>query len=106
MQTEEPLFWMVARNDAEKHDRVRVGESAYFSGLYIDDDNRLALVDPDLRIEDMVPSCRCCTHTFNGKPFIKKYPQTGQNIAISQDRDRRQDRASYPGQVRLPEALA
>lgn len=69
----EPIFWMVARTEAERTPRVCLGENAFFSGLYVDDENRLALVDPSLRIEDMEPSCPCCTHTFNGKPFIRKY---------------------------------
>ncbi|TGP19151.1 MULTISPECIES: hypothetical protein [unclassified Mesorhizobium] len=48
-------------------------ENSYYSGLYVDEDNRLALVDPGLRPEDMKPSCSCCTHTFNGEPFTREY---------------------------------
>lgn len=73
LDTEEPIFWMVARTEAEKKPRVCLGENSYFSGLYVDDRNRLALVDPSLRLEDMEPYCPCCTHTFNGKPFIRKF---------------------------------
>ncbi|MER8528653.1 hypothetical protein [Mesorhizobium sp. M0663] len=69
----DPIFWIVALNDADKHSFVRVGENSYYSGLYLDQDNRLALVDPELRLEDMKPSCSCCTQTFNGVPFIRKY---------------------------------
>ncbi len=73
LDTQEPIFHLVARNEAEMRDRVGVDESTYFSGLFIDDKNRLAVVNPDLRIEDMKPYCPCCTHTFNGKPFVKKF---------------------------------
>jgi hypothetical protein len=43
-----------------------VGESTYYSGLFVDDENRLRKVDPDLGPESMARSCACCTHTFNG----------------------------------------
>jgi hypothetical protein len=69
----EPIFWMVARREAEKKPLVRLGESTYYSGLFVDGDNRLALVDPELRVEHMKPSCACCTHTFNGVPFVQKF---------------------------------
>ncbi|CAN7652787.1 hypothetical protein [Mesorhizobium caraganae] len=69
----DPIFWIVALNDADKQSVARAGDNSYYSGLYVDQDNRLALVDPELRLEDMKPSCSCCTHTFNGVPFTQKY---------------------------------
>ncbi|MXN47803.1 hypothetical protein GR138_21590 [Shinella kummerowiae] len=69
----EPIFWMVARSDTEKSPFVLIGENAYYSGLFVDADNRLRQVDPDLRVEHMEPGCACCTHTFNGVPFTRKY---------------------------------
>lgn len=69
----EPIHWLVARTQAERKPFVRVGESSYFSGLYVDENGRLALVDPSLRVEDMEPGCACCTHTFNGVPFVRKF---------------------------------
>lgn len=69
----DPIFWMVARNPEERKPYVRTGESTYYSGLYVDDNKRLALVDPNLTLGDMKPMCECCTHTFNGKPFIRPY---------------------------------
>lgn len=65
----DPIFWLVARDDGERREIVRVGESSYYSGLYVDDAGLLQVVDPDLRPESLVPSCTCCTHTFNGVPF-------------------------------------
>ena len=65
----DPLFWIVAKEESEKQDYVRVGESSYFSGLYIDKNNRLQLSNPELKAKDMVPSCSCCTHTLNGVVF-------------------------------------
>lgn len=70
---DEPIYWMVARTAIDRKPYVRIGESAIYSGLYIDDDGRLAKVAPDLRNEDLTPSCPCCTHTFNGVPLIRKY---------------------------------
>jgi len=46
-----------------------VGESTYYSGLYVDEAGILRLVDPDLRPQDLVPDCTCCTHTLNGVRF-------------------------------------
>ena len=65
----DPLFWIVAKQESEKQDYVRVGESSYFSGLYIDSNNQLQLSNPELKAKDMVPSCSCCTHTLNGVVF-------------------------------------
>ncbi|HET7230788.1 MAG TPA: hypothetical protein VFJ16_12340 [Longimicrobium sp.] len=65
----DPIFWLVARNEHARREMVRVGESSYFSGLYVDDDGILRIVQPDLRAENLTPSCTCCTHTFNGVRF-------------------------------------
>ncbi|TPI21349.1 hypothetical protein [Mesorhizobium sp. B4-1-1] len=73
LDRQDPIYWMVAVIEAERKPFVRIGENSYYSGLYVDEDNRLALVDPGLRLEDMRPSCSCCTHTFNGKPFVREY---------------------------------
>lgn len=69
----DPIFWLVARTEDDRKPFVRIGESSYYSGLYVDDDNRLALTAPDLANEDMRPGCACCTHTFNGVPFVRTY---------------------------------
>jgi hypothetical protein len=68
----EPIFWIVALTQDEKKDYVRVGESTYFSGLYVDDNAILQIVNPALKARDMKPFCSCCTHTFNGKLFGTK----------------------------------
>lgn len=73
LDDEEPIFWLVARTEAEKRPWVLVGESSYYSGLYIDENNCLAIVDPKLSVEQMEPSCSCCTHTFNGVHFTRPY---------------------------------
>lgn len=65
----EPIFWLVALNEEEKKDYVRIGESTYFSGLFVDDNGALQITSPSLKALDMKPFCNCCTHTFNGKIF-------------------------------------
>ncbi len=65
----DPVFWVVARSERERRETVRVGESTYVSGLFIDDDGILRRVAPGLRPEHMTPSCRCCTHTLDGVRF-------------------------------------
>lgn len=69
LHKQEPIFWMVSLNEADKKDYIRVGESTYFSGLFVDDYGVLQLVNPSLKAIDMKPFCDCCTHTFNGKVF-------------------------------------
>lgn len=68
-----PIFWMVARDEAGRTACFRAGESSWFSGLYVDEAGRLALVDPDMDETRMAPLCACCTHTFNGKRFTRRF---------------------------------
>ena len=63
---DDPISWMVATDRSEGRALFRAGESSYFSGLFVDDQNRLAVVDPDLTPQTMQPFCACCTHTLNG----------------------------------------
>lgn len=65
----DPVFWMVALHEYERKETVCLGESSYFSGLYVDDHGILRLVNPDLKAEQMTPYCHCCTQTFNGILF-------------------------------------
>jgi len=69
----EPIFWLVALHEAEREPYIRVGENSYFSGLFVDEENKLAIVDAELTVDDMKPSCACCTHSFNGKPFTQSF---------------------------------
>jgi hypothetical protein len=68
-----PLYWMVALNEAERQDYVRMGESSYYSGLYVDDDGLLQIVNPDIGPASLAPQCKCCTHTFNGVRFTRVF---------------------------------
>lgn len=69
----DPVFWLVALQEHDKRASVRVGESSYYSGLFVDDHNRLRVVDPALDVSKMFPSCPCCTHTLNGVRFSREY---------------------------------
>ncbi len=68
-----PNYWMVALTEAERQDCVRLGESSYYSGLYVDDDGLLRLVNPDIGPSSLMPQCKCCTHTFNGVRFTRGF---------------------------------
>ena len=65
----DPIYTIVALKEEDREDYVRVGESSYFSGLFVDDRNILQISNPNLNAKDMKPFCTCCTHTFNGKLF-------------------------------------
>lgn len=69
----EPIFWLVSLTEENKNSIVRIGESSYYSGMYVDENNVLAIVDPSLAVEQLTPSCSCCTHTFNGVPYMRVY---------------------------------
>jgi hypothetical protein len=69
----EPIFWMVALQESKKREYLVFSEGTYFSGLYVTDDGTLQVVNPNLDHTSLMPSCRCCTHTFNGKTFTRKY---------------------------------
>jgi len=62
----EPIFWLVALNQNEKKDFVRVGDSSFYSGMYVDEEGILQLSNPSLKPTDLKHYCDCCTHTFNG----------------------------------------
>ena len=70
---EEPVFRMVARTDDDREPVVCLGESSYFSGLYVDADGQLAKVAPEIGPGDINPVCPCCTHTFNGAPVTRAF---------------------------------
>ncbi len=69
----DPIYWMVIDPDVNSRAYFRAGETSLFSTLFVDEQGRLALVDPDLRNEDLYPDCPCCTHTFNGELFLNPY---------------------------------
>ena len=69
----EPIFWLVALRREDGRDIVGVGESSVFSGLYIDGENRLQVVAPEIGPADLDPTCSCCTHTLNGHPLTRPY---------------------------------
>ena len=62
----DPIFWLVALDPKDKEEVVRVNESSYFSGMYVDDDGFLRLTNSTLSPLDLKHYCQCCTHTFNG----------------------------------------
>ena len=69
----EPIYWLVARHSGEEQEYVRTGESSYFSGLRVDQDRTLQLVNPSLGPSSLWPQCKCCTHTFNGIRFTRPF---------------------------------
>ncbi|MCX8554241.1 hypothetical protein OS121_03875 [Mycolicibacterium mucogenicum] len=69
LDTDEPLYWMVAVNEADRVEVVRLGDCSFYSGLFVDDEGLLRVTNPDLTAAEMTPTCSCCTHTFNGVPF-------------------------------------
>ncbi len=72
-----PVFWLVALHEHERKEYIVVSEATYYSGLYVDANGLLQVVNPSLNASSLEPSCSCCTHTFNGIPFTKKYQVLG-----------------------------
>lgn len=75
LDVEDPIWYMVAEHEKDRteHGTVRIGESTYFSQLYVDEEGILRVSRPEVTNETLYPSCSCCTHTFNGKKFTNKY---------------------------------
>lgn len=69
LDREDPIWWMVN----ESTDYFRYGEKSYYNTLKISDGGILEIVNPNIRLDNLWPTCRCCTHTFNGKPFTNKW---------------------------------
>ncbi|MEC8567100.1 MAG: hypothetical protein VXY56_02260, partial [Pseudomonadota bacterium] len=40
----DPIYWLVAIEESDKKEIVRIGESSYFSGLFVDSEGVLQLV--------------------------------------------------------------
>lgn len=73
LDKEAPIYWMVSEERESANEFIRAGESSYYSGLYVDSSGTLQLVAPQVGPETLEPCCKCCTHTFNGVVFTKKF---------------------------------
>jgi hypothetical protein len=75
LDREEPIHWMVDVRAplGTPEPTLRAGESSYWSRLYVDEDKRLRVRDPAITHTSLHPYCACCTHTFNGVSFTRKY---------------------------------
>jgi len=68
-----PIFWLVALRPEDEQEYVRTVESSYFSGLRVNGQGKLEIVNPNLGPQSLAPLCACCTHTFNGVRFTQKF---------------------------------
>lgn len=62
----EPIFWMVALQESERRSIVRLGDSTYYSGLFVDDDGILAIVNPNISSTELPDPHPGETISFNG----------------------------------------
>ncbi len=68
LDTTEPVFWLVALHEHQKRDLVRIGDSSFYPGLFVDGNGILQQVNPSITGKDVKVICRCCTHTYMGEP--------------------------------------
>ena len=74
LPNDEAIWYMVIENQTSDNGLPYFKyEKSYFSKLEINENGILCFVNPYLKAEHFSPTCPCCTHTFNGKPFVKKY---------------------------------
>ena len=73
LDKKDPIFYMVKPSKEEVS--YFQCENAFFPTLFVNQDNCLEQINPNLTVNDFFPYCSCCTHTFNGKPLTNK-PQT------------------------------
>lgn len=69
----DPIFHLVALREEGEQEFGRTGEASYFSGLRVDADGRLQIVNPAIGPGTLSPLCPCCTHTFNGERFLRAF---------------------------------
>ena len=67
----EPIFHMMVDKVDGVEGYFRWGNS-FYNTLYVDDNNKIQKVDPNVSVNDIKPYCDCCTHTFNGKTVTNK----------------------------------
>ncbi|UTM56085.1 hypothetical protein L4174_009495 [Photobacterium sp. CCB-ST2H9] len=73
LDKKEPIYWLVSLEFDSAQDYVRLGESSYYSGLYVDELGILKVTNPEVNESTLRPFCKCCTHTFNGIVFEQEY---------------------------------
>jgi len=71
LDKEDPIFWLVALHPNEKRDIVRVGDSTYYSGLFVDENGILKKVNPDAQVNDIEVYWNE-TLSFNGVSVVDK----------------------------------
>lgn len=74
-QGRDEVYLLVALEEEDRKDVVRTGESSFFSGLFVDEQGLLQVVDPSVTPASMEPTCGCCTHTLNGVVLSRKWPK-------------------------------
>jgi hypothetical protein len=65
LDREAPIFWLAALYPKNRKDIVRCGESSYYSGLFVDDDGFLQVVNPSAELTVRVAPFE--TLSFNGE---------------------------------------
>ncbi|RQO69398.1 hypothetical protein DBR43_15035 [Pedobacter sp. KBW06] len=61
-----PIFWMVALHESKRRNIVRVGDSTYYSGLFVDDNGILSIVNPNISSSELPDPYPGETLSFNG----------------------------------------
>jgi hypothetical protein len=56
LDTTEPVFWLVALHEHQQQDLVRIGESSFYPGLFVDENGILQQVNPSISGKDVVVS--------------------------------------------------
>lgn len=76
LDRKDPIFWLVALRESDEKDYVCISEASYYSGLKVDEAGLLRVVNPAIDASSLEPTCRCCTHTFNGARFSRPYQES------------------------------
>lgn len=68
----EVINWIFGNGDTDEREIIRIGDNVYFSRLVVDDEGILQKYS-SFSINQLYPSCGCCTHTLNGKVVMNKW---------------------------------
>ena len=85
----EVLDWFVEDSYEKCVSKVtRVGEKSYFPTMYVDEHRKLQIYAPEITIDDLAPSCKCCTHTFKGEEFTVKWNYNLHHSIVIEEKDK------------------
>lgn len=78
LDREDPIFWIVEHNNEDKSGIVRIGDYTYYHSLFVDENNLLQKINPDVTSDHINVYCDCHTWSLDGKAIKVSKEQVAQ----------------------------